>query len=152
MKRREFIENVWHSMVAAYSRPGVDRICLSLQSCHDVDVTIALFFLLADRAGLAPSENDAVAMDTGIAEWREHVVRGLRAIRTWQKLRVGSPVEEKLRNDIKRLELEAERLQLARLCAHFNTLSDVDPEGGSAERYLRRKNVDKELLSAFLTI
>jgi len=114
------VENpFWSFSCAVYAREGVADACLRLQDRFGLDVNILLFCCWAAREGAGAL--DAVALDRVVAQtaaWRDDVVRPLRAVRRTLKGGVSpmSPVpSEQLREAVKRLELEAERIQQAAL-------------------------------------
>ena len=151
MDRADFTATCWDRMKALYlAAPDLQRTCLALQDDHDVDVVMALFLLLADRAGLSPTKAGRQALTEAVEPWRAQVVRPLRAVRQWQKAQAQTEDEAALRDQVKALELRAERLQLARLCALFETLDAVAPEGGAARAYLDEKRASDTLARRFL--
>jgi len=105
----------WDFSLAVYGKPGVADACLRLQDEAGVDVNLLLFFcwLGATRTeALGEAEIRDIAART--AGWRDHVVRPLRDVRRWMKDRdAGIPAcpVETLRSQVKRIELESERLQ-----------------------------------------
>lgn len=104
----------WRFSLRLYARPGVAPACLALQDEAGVDVNVMLFLLfLADR-GIAVSSDDVQRFDGAVREWREEVVKPLRALR--RRLKSGiEPVargdSDIFRNAVKRAELEAEHMQ-----------------------------------------
>ena len=151
MDRPDFTATCWDRMKALYlAAPDLQATCLSLQEDHDVDVVMALFLLLTDRAGLSPTDPGRQALAEAVEPWRARVVRPLRGVRQWQKTQDQTEEEAALREQVKALELRAERLQLARLCALFETLDAVAPEGGAARAYLNEKGASETLARRFL--
>ena len=152
MTRDEFCDTVWDAMVRRYQRPGLADICLAMQDEHDVDIVFALLLSLADRAGLTPEPAQADALEASVEEWRRQVVLPLRRVRRWQKAQSADAAELAHRAAIKRLELEAEKLELARLTAAFRKLGDMPDRSDSARRYLLRQGVRADLVDRFLAV
>ena len=104
----------WRFSLAFYSRAGVPEVCLRLQDAHALDVNVMLYLLFLAANGRRIRSGDLERIEAVAAHWRETVVRPLRQVRRGLKTRP-DPFEaeatEKLRNDVKRIELEAERLQ-----------------------------------------
>ncbi len=104
----------WDFSLAFYTQPGAAAACLELQehAGADVNLVLYLFFLALHERRL-----DAAAVtqiDSAIAAWRDAVVRPLRAVR--RHLKSCPPPFDRaaageLRNQVKRDELAAERLQ-----------------------------------------
>jgi uncharacterized protein (TIGR02444 family) len=112
---------LWDFVLRLYFQDGVSAACLDLQERFGVDVPLLLFacWLGARHVPLTPER--AAAARLCVADWHGEVVRPLRKIR--QRLKSGphpapSPATETLRNAIKKVELESERLELACLEAH----------------------------------
>lgn len=127
----------WTFAVKLYSRPGVADCCLALQERLGVDVPLLLFavFALHDR-GISIDRNGVAALDARVTEWRAEMVVPLRGLR--RRLKTGpkpaaNAETAALREDIKRAELKAERIELAMLAQEWGQLeprrlsSDIDP-------------------------
>ncbi len=105
----------WQFSLAVYTREGVAGHCLALQHRLGLDVNVLLLMLWAARQwGAAPTAEQIADADSTIAAWRREIVIPLRQLRT--RLKSGpapapDAMTDVLRNDIKRLELEAERMQ-----------------------------------------
>ena len=101
----------WQFSLEFYARRGVEAACLQLQDEAGADVDLLLFLLFCARHGRALSSAEVTSLDRLVADWRAEVVRPLRAVR--RRLKTGFPgvAAEALRGEVKRLELEAERLQ-----------------------------------------
>lgn len=112
----------WRFSLALYGRPGVPPACLALQDDAGVDVNVLLFVLfLADR-GRRLAAADVARIDAMTAAWRADIVRPLRGARRALKdhpAPFGGPTAEALRSGVKRLELEAERVQQETIEAAF---------------------------------
>ena len=104
----------WQFSLAFYARPGVPTACLELQdqAAADVNVLLYLLFLANQRRQLERA--DVARIDARVAKWRNLAVVPLRTLR--RKLKSGiepfpAAHTESFRNVIKRIELDAERLE-----------------------------------------
>ncbi|MNE54512.1 hypothetical protein D3C80_1492950 [compost metagenome] len=107
--------DVWSFAVALYARPGVEDACLQLQDAG-ADVLLLLSGAWLGRAGVDYSEERLGALRAVAAPWQRQVIAPLRALR--QSWRTQAQQDEQLaglREQIKRLELEAEKMALSRL-------------------------------------
>ena len=121
---------LWDFAVAVYAMPGVAEECLALQGSHGIDVNLLMFcaWLGAARAAVL-SRNQLTEAQVAVRSWHDNVVRQLRAARVYSK---GLPAAEDtgLRARIKRIELEAERIELAMLracAAAYPYSADAEP-------------------------
>jgi uncharacterized protein (TIGR02444 family) len=104
---REF----WAFSLDFYRRPGVAETCLALQDREGKDVNLVLWCLWTGWSGRGRlSAGHLVRAEATVAPWRRDVVVPLRSVRRTLK---GSSVAgaEALRDRVKTLELESERLQ-----------------------------------------
>jgi uncharacterized protein (TIGR02444 family) len=106
---------LWDWALTAYAKPGVAPVCLALQDGHGQNVPLLL------AAAWAASEGRALDLDRAVAlagAWEADVVGPLRGARRGLKVSRG-PIpdsgREALRETVKAVELEAERLLLAAL-------------------------------------
>ncbi|WP_193090246.1 TIGR02444 family protein [Advenella sp. FME57] len=105
----------WQFSLAVYTRDGVAEHCLTLQHTLGLDVNVLLLMLWAARRwGNAPTAEQIADADSEICAWRREIVIPLRQLRT--RLKSGpapapDAMTDVLRQDIKRLELDAERMQ-----------------------------------------
>lgn len=154
-KEEDLAADLWSRISARYlETPGLRDLCLEMQALHDVDIVLALFFWAADAAGRSPTPTEALALEAGIKDWRDTVVRPIRNARKWLKSRMDTPAEALFRDRLKALELEAERLELAWIARSFEGSSpeNVEPDSPSAaRRYLENRGVDPARITAFLT-
>jgi flavin prenyltransferase len=121
----------WRFALDFYGRDGVSAACLSLQEELGVDVPLMLTALFADiRLGLQISESAVASLDRHAAAWQGEVVAGLRRANHGLKSQAGSmaPDSERgpLRDRVKALELETEKVEIRELARHLQTL----PKGG----------------------
>jgi uncharacterized protein (TIGR02444 family) len=111
--------SLWTFAVDLYGAPGVAKACLALQDRHRCDVNVLLFaaWMGAVRhRALTPVEMAEAA--ASVRDWHAEVVRPLRSLR--RRLKSGPPpapdeTSEVLRDRIKCLELDAERIELTTL-------------------------------------
>jgi uncharacterized protein (TIGR02444 family) len=106
----------WRFSLRFYALPDVAPACLTLQDEANVDVNLLLLLLFLADNGRAVTRDDVTRLDAAIAPWRAEVVEPLRGLRRRLKTGVGEfPPNEGFRNLVKKLELEAERLEQGRL-------------------------------------
>ena len=106
----------WRFSLRFYALPGVAPACLALQDQAGVDVNVLLLLLFAADQGRELSRDDVARLDAAIAPWRTDVVGPLRTLRRRLKTGVGDfPSNEGFRNLVKKIELEAERVEQGRL-------------------------------------
>ena len=104
----------WRFSLALYSQPGVPPACLALQDKHGVDVNVMLYGLWLATQGRMLSSGDMERIDAAVGPWRSEVVVPLRGVRRVLKEPAdafATPETAALRDRIKAVELEAERLQ-----------------------------------------
>ncbi len=104
----------WQFSLDFYARPQVADACLALQDSADVDVNVLLYLLFLAAHKRQIVRDDVARIDTIAAEWRAHAVLPLRTLR--RKLKTGiTPLPaadtDPLRSAVKRLELDAERIE-----------------------------------------
>lgn len=120
----------WTFSLEVYARPGVAPACLALQDRHGLDVNLLLFCCWAARQGVELDRQAIAAAESAVAGWRNQVVKPLRGLRRRLKREMeGFAAAEvaPLREQVKAIELEAERLEQARL------ESLLPAAGGTAE-------------------
>ncbi len=127
------VERFWDFSVRTYGVSGVSQACLALQDERGVDVNMMLYCIwIGATRGVFNEQLYRAAMDYS-HDWAAHVVRPLRAARTWMKSegcrREGAPAEScmSVRKRIKAVELEAEKLQQDAL-ESFALDQDGEPE------------------------
>lgn len=109
--------DLWDFAVDLYARPGVEAACLALQS-GGADVCLLLCGAWLDRRGAARNDEYVEALVSLSGHWQRDVVQPLRSLRQQWRAQAASDAQlATLREHIKRLELDAERLQLERLQA-----------------------------------
>jgi len=119
--------SLWDFSLAVYAQPGVAEACLGLQDRHGLDVNLLLACCWAGRRG---ERLDAAALDrldARVGDWRREVVAPLRALRRRLKAGFAGFDAAALRERVKALELEAERLEQQALAAGPAGGSGADP-------------------------
>jgi len=129
----------WRFSLRFYALPDVAPACLALQDEANVDVNLMLFLLFLAESGRAITRDDVARLDASIAPWRVQVVEPLRALR--RRLKSGiddvpTAASEGLRNMVKKIELEAERLEQGRLENAAPTLGKPVPRNEAAHANL----------------
>jgi uncharacterized protein (TIGR02444 family) len=119
----------WDFSLALWGREGVAPACLALQERRGLDVNLLLYCCWAGGRGRALADTDIAALIEAVGPWRARVVLPLREVRHRLKdpqLAPEGPAQE-LRERVKALELEAERIQQDLMLAALDP-----PEGGRA--------------------
>ena len=100
---------LWAWTLTAYERPAVPQACLTLQDDHGLSTA---FLLWAVWAKGPQSETLAKAVEIA-RSWETSVLTPVRGVRRWLKPTlpgIADLARETLRNDVKLMELDAERL------------------------------------------
>src|SRR6266850_699165 len=108
----------WRFSLRFYALPDVAPACLELQDKAGVDVNLMLFLLFLADNSRTVTRDEIARLDARIAPWRDQVVGPLRDLRRRLKTGIGdipAGESESFRNMVKRVELEAERLEQSRL-------------------------------------
>jgi len=106
----------WDYSFATYKLDGVATSCLALQDTFGLDVNLLLYAAWLARLDQRLSEEHLAAMEAVIFDWRDQVIKPLRALR--QQLQ-GYPRAASVRDEIKTLELRAEQQQQDMMFAFF---------------------------------
>lgn len=107
--------DLWSFSLTTYTRPGVEPACLQLQSAG-INVCLLLCGLWLEQRGVACNEQRLQQLRNVAEPWDADVVRPLRALRMqWKAVATGDAELNRLREQVKTLELEAERHLLLRL-------------------------------------
>lgn len=105
---------LWAWTLAAYERPGVPSACLVLQDEYGLSTAFLLWAVWAKGA-----DSQSLTKGASLAKsWEASVLRPTRGVRRWLKPTLPSIDElarEALRNQVKSMELEAERLLMESL-------------------------------------
>ncbi|WP_029008834.1 TIGR02444 family protein [Azospirillum halopraeferens] len=125
----------WAFSLDFYGRPGVAGACLALQDRCGADVNLVLFALWAGGVcGAALDAGDLQRLRAAVGPWQAGVVGPLRAVRRHLKHDAAAAA---LREKVKALELEAERVEQDRLLA-ASGLRPGQGDPATAEANLRR--------------
>jgi uncharacterized protein (TIGR02444 family) len=122
-------EAFWQFSLGFYASPGVAPALIALQDREGLDVNLALFALWVGISGRGRLDRDALeAADRAVRTIRTEVVEPLRSLR--RRLR-DHPDEDvqRLRDGVKTLELNAEKLmqtRLARLAGNRRTNAPLE--------------------------
>ncbi|VVN26446.1 hypothetical protein PS662_04646 [Pseudomonas fluorescens] len=107
--------DLWSFSLGTYARPGVEAACLTLQSAG-VNVCLLLCGLWLGQRRVACNEQRLQQLCNVAGPWDADVVQPLRALRTqWKVSATGDAELKALREQVKALELQAERHLLLRL-------------------------------------
>jgi len=104
----------WRFSLDFYAGPGVPDACIQLQDACGADVNVLLFILFLARAGRLLHDDDIARIEALSAQWRDQVVQPLRQARRYLRTPPDAfdpAAAAELRAGVKRIELEAERLQ-----------------------------------------
>jgi len=106
---------LWRFSLAFYALPGVAQALIALQDQDQLDVNLMLFALWLGVSGRGRLSSDGLALaDRAICTIRAEIVEPLRALR--RRLRCNPDADvQRLRESVKALELEAEKLAQRRL-------------------------------------
>ncbi|SDC83582.1 TIGR02444 family protein [Pseudomonas guariconensis] len=119
---------LWNHALALYRQPGVEAACLALQGAG-ADVCLLLCGTWLQARRVAPDAMRAAALQAIAGPWQQQVIAPLRVLRQqWRKAAQGDAQLASLREQVKGLELEAERTLLARLQACAGQWP-ADPKG-----------------------
>ncbi len=136
----------WNFSVTVYGREGVADACLRLQDGFGIDVNILLYCCwIAKDAGVALDETGINRILTLTSPWKLEVVAPLRAIRRVMKNAFdgfSATDQEALRTAVKRIELNAERLQQDALYDAFIPSENAQSDQ-TARKSIAANNVDR---------
>ena len=121
----------WRFSLSLYGRSGVGPACVALQDAHGLDVNVLLFSLWLASEGRCVEADDIAAADAAVRAWRLEAVVPLRAVRRFLKeppAALDAAAVAALRDRVKAVELESERLQQEALYA-LRPLTDWGVEG-----------------------
>jgi uncharacterized protein (TIGR02444 family) len=109
--------DLWRFAEALYQRPGVEAACLHLQA-KEADVCLLLCAAWLEARKIACNNERAATLRNLAQPWQQQVVLPLRQLRqNWREPAQSDSALATLREQIKQLELAAEREQLERLAA-----------------------------------
>ena len=106
----------WDFSLSNYRRDGVAQTCLTLQDEFGLDVNVLLYGGWLAAMDQCLTEDHLAGIAATIAPWRERVVLPLRILRRqWRDY----PAAIDLRDEVKALELQAERQQQDMMLAFY---------------------------------
>lgn len=120
----------WRFSLAVYALPGVAEACLELQEGAGADVNVLLYNLWLGSSGRRLEAADMASVVMAVDGWRREIVAPLRAARRALKTPTAAfdaSGAEALRQAVKAVELEAERLQQNALYA-WRPLAQIGSE------------------------
>ncbi|VVO28660.1 TIGR02444 family protein [Pseudomonas fluorescens] len=107
--------DLWSSTLTTYARPGVERACLELQSAG-ANVCLLLCAVWLGQRGVVCNAQRLQQLQLLAGPWHDDVVQPLRQLRQqWRSAALEDVQLTILREQVKALELEAERQLLLRL-------------------------------------
>ncbi|UZE11775.1 TIGR02444 family protein [Pseudomonas sp. B21-053] len=107
--------DLWSFSLGTYARPGVEDLCLQLQSAG-ANVCLLLCGLWLEQRGVSCDEQRLQQLLQVAVPWEVNVVRPLRTLRQQWKAAAADDVGlNALREQVKTLELESERHLLLQL-------------------------------------
>ncbi len=134
--------DLWRFAEALYQDPEVEQACLQLQT-QGADVCLLLCAAWLETRQVACNDDRITALRDVTQSWQQQVVVPLRQLRqSWRNSAQRDQALAALREQVKKLELEAEREQLQRLArctqnwpdsaanAALNWLERLAPEPG----------------------
>ncbi|OLS63171.1 TIGR02444 family protein [Pseudomonas putida] len=123
--------DLWDFAIGLYARPGVETACLELQALG-ADVCLMLCGAWLEQRHVEISDERVERLRQLAGPWQIDVVQPLRALRQqWRGDALKDPQLAALRERLKALELDAERVQLQRLqdaCAGWPSGAEAPPE------------------------
>jgi len=109
--------DLWCFAQELYRQPGVEAACLQLQE-QGADICLLLCGAWLERRQIACQTERVTALRNLAEPWQEQVVLPLRQLRLrWREGAQDDKALAQLREQVKQLELAAEREQLQRLAA-----------------------------------
>jgi uncharacterized protein (TIGR02444 family) len=110
----------WRFSLNYYKQSGVSDACIALQDGCGVDVNLLLFLVWLADNGRALNADEVKTLDGKVKSWRELTIIPIRVVR--RKLKGAATLveparQESFRDNVKAVELAAERLQQEALYA-----------------------------------
>lgn len=144
-------QNFWEFSLELYSSTGISATCLDLQNQYGIDVNL---LLLCCWYGAKVGELSESSLNQALAysnQWAENVVKPLRQSRIWMKSNIPSDQNQQanfqeVRNEIKTVELRAEKHQQYMLEIIAMSQTNVALQRGSGNRTRPEKAIEKNVL------
>ena len=124
---------LWDYSVATYKLDEVAQLCLDLQDGFGIDVNLLLYAAWLGHMERCLCDAHLTELDALVTDWREDVVKPLRQLR---RQLYGLSAAEGIRNEIKVLELRAERQQQDMMYGFYQQASPLSPGAGSLSENL----------------
>lgn len=124
--RRRMTEPLWQFAVSRYQRAGVAERCLYWQANAGADVNMLLTATWLAEKGQCWQQQQVRELIAHCADWREHCILPLRAVRQYLK---GQPLYEQA----KALELDAEIHQLHQLHDSLQSMLMIDSDASPTD-------------------
>ena len=112
----------WDYSLATYRLDGVATSCLALQDTCGLDVNLLLYAAWLATMDQRLSGEHAAGVEAAIVDWREQVVKPLRALRRQLQ---DYPRAAGVMEEMKGLELRAEQQQQDTMFAFFQRAADL---------------------------
>lgn len=126
------MQDLWNFALELYARPGVEQACLQLQDAGG-DVCLLLTGAWLQRRGVLSKESRLRELRDLADPWQREMVMPLRQLRQhWRNAAQQDADWATLREQLKKLELQAERVLLERLQA----LAENWPDGEAEDDWL----------------
>jgi len=136
----------WDYSLVHYGRSEVARACLELQEGVGANVNLVLFCCWLGSFGQVLTVQDLDEAEEVIRDWNEQVVEPLRGVRRFVRSEFAGFADQKWPQEVKQLELKAERVVQNRLCNWWRTkygssTDSADRRELSGEQQLQNLNL-----------
>lgn len=140
--------SLWDFAVGLYTQPGVSSLCLELQDKYAVNVNVLLFARWLETRERRIELAAALAC---VSDWDKNYVQVLRQLRRQMKMEFAESLMQvaDVRDQIKRAELQAERLELhwlEQLAGDWPQASDLIA-GQNIRAYLQSQQVPDAIVA-----
>ena len=137
-------KKLWSFSVSIYEKEGVASACLNLQNQCQIDIAMMLAVIFACRHGKFISDESIVELQRLATPWQCKIVKPLRQIRTLLKtgpLPAPNKQTNELRDNIKALELIAEKIQMETMQKWIDKLKTTTQKGSVVPLQLMTTNI-----------
>jgi uncharacterized protein (TIGR02444 family) len=119
--------DLWEFAQKLYARPNVEKLLLRLQA-SGADVCLLLSALWLEQRKVACTESRSTELQSIARPWQHEVVKPLRQLRmNWREAALQDEQLAGLREQIKSLEIQAERSLLLQLGQHCTQWPEEEP-------------------------